>query len=412
MAAATPTLHPCWSQPSPPKPTRRPTTGKTPAHSFSSPLPLFGPHAITGLCQQCHTRPQFQDSSQRHPYCGKRCADEWSRLNAVGPPAGAGGKLGPVTTPPSSGTLCESCRQRPKKVEAGQTHPFCGKSCAKAYYGRQGKRVCKIRGCHSPVYPDPSGPSLYCKKSHMLLGIEACLVCRKSRRQPQSHFCSQVCENDAVSKGPTLLKVPRDHTTFKSVADQFKVSWKHSTSAPTVRRVYKVVAQTSAISQYNSYKAAVEARGKHAAAGRPPGNENRRWHGTMRECNLGDKGQEQFCTSTSCSLCCILKTSYNLGLFGKKTGWGRFGRGIYTSATSSKSNDYVTNGSSSQLQAMLLNKVVVGKGCKMTHDNTTLTAPPAGYDSVLAEVGGNLNYDELVVYNNDAIRPSYLVLYS
>lgn len=132
----------------------------------------------------------------------------------------------------------------------------------------------------------------------------------------------------------------------------------------------------------------------------------------MRECNLGDKGQEQFCTSTSCSLCCILKTSYNLGLFGKKTGWGRFGRGIYTSATSSKSNDYVTNGSSSQLQAMLLNKVVVGKGCKMTHDNTTLTAPPAGYDSVLAEVGGNLNYDELVVYNNDAIRPSYLVLYS
>jgi len=60
---------------------------------------------------------------------------------------------------------------------------------------------------------------------------------------------------------------------------------------------------------------------------------------------------------------------------------------------------------------MLLNKVVVGKGCKMTTDNTTLTAPPAGFDSVLAEVGGSLKYDELVVYNNDAIRPSYLVMY-
>ena len=76
---------------------------------------------------------------------------------------------------------------------------------------------------------------------------------------------------------------------------------------------------------------------------------------------------------------------------------------------------------------MLLNKVVVGRGYKMTVDNTTLTGPPAGYDSVsvvrwssggalmriqvLGEVGARLNYDELAVYNNDAIRPSYLVMY-
>jgi hypothetical protein len=31
---------------------------------------------------------------------------------------------------------------------------------------------------------------------------------------------------------------------------------------------------------------------------------------------------------------------------------------------------------------MLLNKVVVGKGYKMTQDNPSLTAPPTGYDSV------------------------------
>jgi hypothetical protein len=31
---------------------------------------------------------------------------------------------------------------------------------------------------------------------------------------------------------------------------------------------------------------------------------------------------------------------------------------------------------------MLLNKVVVGKGYKMTQDNTSLTAPPSGHDSV------------------------------
>ena len=31
---------------------------------------------------------------------------------------------------------------------------------------------------------------------------------------------------------------------------------------------------------------------------------------------------------------------------------------------------------------MLLNKVVVGRGYKLTGNKTRLTAPPAGYDSV------------------------------
>ena len=30
---------------------------------------------------------------------------------------------------------------------------------------------------------------------------------------------------------------------------------------------------------------------------------------------------------------------------------------------------------------------------------------------VIGEVGSRLTYDELVVYDNDAIRPSYLVMY-
>jgi hypothetical protein len=80
----------------------------------------------------------------------------------------------------------------------------------------------------------------------------------------------------------------------------------------------------------------------------------------------------------------------------------RFGKGIYTSSTSSKyadtlvqlsaishltehrSNDYTRNPSTSALKAMLLNKVVVGRGQKLLTDNTSLTAPPAGYDSVMS----------------------------
>jgi len=178
-----------------------------------------------------------------------------------------------------------------------------------------------------------------------------------------------------------------------------------------VRRVYKILAPPASLAAYNAYRAKVEGQGHFVAAGRSEGNEHRRWHGTRRVCNLGDKGHTQFCSSTSCSLCSIIRTSYDISLWGKKTGWGRFGKGLYTSSTSSKSNDYSHNDCKSSLKAILLNKVVVGKGCKLLQDNTTLTAPPTGYDSVLAEKGGSLNYDELVVYTNDAIRPSFLVMY-
>ena len=47
-----------------------------------------------------------------------------------------------------------------------------------------------------------------------------------------------------------------------------------------------------------------------------------------------------------------------------------------------RSDRYSRNDCTSNWKAMLLNKVVVGKGYKMTVDNTTLTKPPAGYDSV------------------------------
>ena len=99
-------------------------------------------------------------------------------------------------------------------------------------------------------------------------------------------------------------------------------------------------------------------------------------------------------------------------------------------ALTSRSNDYSKNvGINSEWKAMLLNNVVVGYGKKLTQRNNTLTAPPPGYDSVsvfrlvffvgaltgsqvLAEASpGKLNYDRLVIYDNTAIRPSYLVMY-
>ncbi|KAE9394007.1 ADP-ribosylation [Gymnopus androsaceus JB14] len=126
---------------------------------------------------------------------------------------------------------------------------------------------------------------------------------------------------------------------------------------------------------------------------------------------FGNYGQTEFCDSETCSLCSIIRTSFDLSHFGMN--WGRFGRGIYTTSTSSKANDYSRNLQTSWLKAMLLNNVVVGKGYKKFYNDEDLTEPPSGYDSVIGEpsLAGDLNYDELVVYTNDAIRPSFLVMY-
>jgi len=86
----------------------------------------------------------------------------------------------------------------------------------------------------------------------------------------------------------------------------------------------------------DSVRNAVEARGRFAAYGVNPGNQLLRWHGTNRNCNVGDNYCTSLCRSPRCSLCCIIKTSFDIAHSKKKTGWGRFGNGIYTSSTSSK----------------------------------------------------------------------------
>ncbi|KAJ7679199.1 hypothetical protein DFH06DRAFT_1465374 [Mycena polygramma] len=389
----------------PPKPQRTSTASSAAAASASPPVST----TASNLCENCQLRPKFSDANKTHPYCSKSCANQ-AKLPSQ-PPS--------LSTSIPKSANCDFCGVRPKFFDGKRTHPFCSKGCSKNAAAQNpllkpnAKGTCHAPGCQKPAHTNANGTSgSYCSLAHKTLGETICLMCKQAPKQPQSHFCSSTCTDDAEKNGPMILEVPVGHETFKSVSEQFKASWRHTGKpCPPVRRVYKVVAPHATLASYNAYQATVEKTGHFVASGRSAGNENRRWHGTRRECNIGDKGQTQFCASATCSLCCIVKSSFDISLWGTKTGWGRFGKGIYTSSTSSKSNDYSHNDCSSSYKAMLLNKVIVGKGCKLTQDNVSLTAPPAGYDSVLAEKGGSLNYDELVVYTNDAIRPSFLVIY-
>ncbi|KAF8890341.1 hypothetical protein CPB85DRAFT_263149 [Mucidula mucida] len=370
----------------------------------------FAMATATNLCEQCHLKPKFQN----YRYCGRTC-----------------GQLATHQTTPEK---CDFCHTRPKRWEGTRRHDYCSKTCADKARPQQSappstnarpplanknasaSGVCEYSGCSSIV----TGGARYCTQHYQQALQDApCLLCRAVPKMPKSAFCgSPQCEQAISKSAPCIIEVPSNHPSFLSVEKQFQTSWRHGGGyCPRVRKIFKIVLKSDSLRRYDAYKADVEARGKFSLDPQrkmTEGNERRRWHGTRKDCHLGDPGHHQgpsFCASPTCSLCKIIQDSFNLDQWGKNTGWGRFGKGIYTSATSSKANDYIKNHAASDYNAILLNNVVIGRGKKLTYDNTNLMAAPATFDSVLGEKGGSLNHDEVVVYKGEAIRPSYLVVY-
>ncbi|KAG9052985.1 hypothetical protein FS842_008925 [Serendipita sp. 407] len=284
-----------------------------------------------------------------------------------------------------------------------------------------------------------------------------CVHCRLSPPRQGSLYCGLSCVAGARAKAPCLIELKASHPMFQTsacpptpgksninqpltlcvpiylyarvyspVAALFATSWSHGTPVPPLERIYAIVSPEYLTKRYNTYRDIVESTHQfleNSTQAVRAGNEQARWHGTTCACTLtaenpGANGGGRLCSIRGCSLCNIVRVSYDLSYSGVK--WGRYGKGIYTTCTSSKASDYSKNTLDSPLKALLLNDVVIGKGIIMSTDSPKLTGPPVGYDSVLGVPGKRLrrggaprglNYDETVVYRNDAIKPVYLVLY-
>ncbi|KAG1746935.1 ADP-ribosylation [Suillus lakei] len=295
-----------------------------------------------GMCDFCGIKPKYPP----HQFCGKTCAAQSSALR----------------------NLCKYCQSAPRYNDGNITHPYCGKTCAK-----KAKNAGLDCGVTSP-------------------DTRACLLCkRRSQSKRFRHYCSSQCLQKAEQNAPQLLEIPSYHDDYTNVENQFYAAWRGTgTARPTVQHIYKIVVPSNISKRYEDYRAKVESQG-HFAGQRSSngktmtkGNENRRWHGTKRDCNLGDPGNSGLCSSTSCALCSIIKDGFKA------------------------SNGYIQNLKPSPLKAMLLNHVVVGKGHKLMATQTNLKQAPNGFDSVLADIG----HDELIVYDDDAVRPCYLVMYA
>jgi len=60
---------------------------------------------------------------------------------------------------------------------------------------------------------------------------------------------------------------------------------------------------------------------------------------------------------------------------------------------------------------MILNDVAIGRVMFTNDPQNGLTAPPKGYDAVCGLPGSALKFDETCVYDDDAIRPAWLIMY-
>ncbi|KAG8896855.1 hypothetical protein FRC01_011593, partial [Tulasnella sp. 417] len=272
--------------------------------------------------------------------------------------------------------------------------------------------TCAIPGCSAVVFSGSKYCGQVCRKDAVNKGLEpACLLCKVNPKNFRQHFCSQDCAQTAENKAPMLLEVPATDPKFADIVKQFNDTWVGGygkqpaalngappPGCPTIKLICKVVNTKAVETRYQAYRKQVEAKGNFAAQGKPEGNEMRRWHGTQKTCVVGNAAANlTLCANTACRLCCIIRVSFQAANSVSTA------NGIFTSAFSGVSNGQTQAiTAASPYKAMLLNRIVVGK----KHVGGYL--PVAGTDSTAID-----NVDsELRVFTNDAILPSWLVMYS
>ncbi|KAJ7153613.1 hypothetical protein C8R46DRAFT_470802 [Mycena filopes] len=210
-------------------------------------------------------------------------------------------------------------------------------------------------------------------------------------------------------KTTRLIALSPQDPTYAQLEKHFQDAWTHPKKPkPQVHAIFEIVLTEESLIAFLRYRALVE-------ISRVPRNANEQllFHGTNRGCLLGDeRNRTRLCAVSGCLLCSVIRNSFDVAKCGKRHKFRRFGTGIYTTACSSKADDYFTGVPDSPFRAVLVNRVVVGNPLNRQYNAEELTELPFGYHSVVGVPGADLNYGETVVYTNDAIRPAYLIVYA
>ena len=216
---------------------------------------------------------------------------------------------------------------------------------------------------------------------------------------------------------------------YASVAKEFTAAWHHPAphGTPSVKRIIRIQNASDVVARFEARCAAITAL-------RGDCKMKRLFHGTSGACDLGitpniHKSLTMPCQYEGCAICNICCTGFNELFcnthFRNPSGsGGRYGAGLYFSATSSKSNDYADgmqrNDADRTYRAVLLCNVAAGKsyetrvGRPFMKDTQMKSILADGHDSIHgipSDACNGLNYDELVVYGEDQVIPAFLIVY-
>ena len=199
---------------------------------------------------------------------------------------------------------------------------------------------------------------------------------------------------------------------YETLSHKFKADWNPAKGpCPLILTILRII---------NPY---LEQRLKKYAEGVPwwyRGHIEQYYHGTKLECKITD--YYRLCGGSSCGICGIAANGFSRSRIRTRS-WQRFGSGFYFAPNSSKSHDYPIKRSvfgcihQDTFQALLLCDVAPGRKYELRENATGLTGPPEGYHSVYGRSkswwrNSVLNYDEIVLFDPNAISPVYIIVYS
>ncbi|THH27652.1 hypothetical protein EUX98_g6532 [Antrodiella citrinella] len=213
-----------------------------------------------------------------------------------------------------------------------------------------------------------------------------------------------------------LLPLATNDPVYRESERLFRQGWQHPGKTYKLKNIFYVIQDGPEAQRhlFNNRAYLSQLCGKYGTTAATV--ERMLFHGSKRGCYLGeDKTQLYPCNNTDCFLCLILKCSFQLNKITNPR--LMFGKGFYTSSVSSKSDIYVENRKyiKSRQRAMFLSNVSIGRSQTLYQADNARTGPDFPFDSVEAATkanGGAVNYPETVVYREDAILPSVVIMYT
>ncbi|KAI5057693.1 hypothetical protein GOP47_0027708 [Adiantum capillus-veneris] len=352
----------------------------------------------------------------------------------------------------SSSSVLDSLQLEPRAAESGVACNDCGRSFSSTdslhRHQWDSPAHTRVSSTRDPKFASP---------------VRSCSQCGEklaSADDLEQHYAEQ----HPITE---ILKSNEDGT-WQLVADRFRAAWGESAGSKLydVARIFKVYNPGRRRKAYEEYREEIKQQYLLTISRAPvtsqnnleekelrnkvlhDGNELRRYHGTTVKCRLALPARPprnahhdrecSVCTHIDCGLCRILQKGFKLSKCKVKK-FQRFGRAIYCSSVSSKASAYVQCSASPARsrpsllsyfcsfgnmmgtknrvkgkldKVMMACRVLAGRPYHSTHNMQHLEKPPPGYDSVQGDPGVHLNYDELVLYDDRAILPDFIILYT